>query len=519
MAKGLQLPLGSLSWLTVLNLFGAVVGLIQTIVIAWIFGATRSIEIFFAATTFQAFLLKIATTGQVSDLFTPIFHDIQVKHDQERARNAFSAMVNAMLIAAGVVTVLACLFAGPIAKLLVPGFESAEIELCGTIFLVTAPLLLLQIAGGLFGNFLAAEHFYGVEEVLGVVCRVGNLLIVLMFGWTLGVWALILALWAAAVIRLVGQFVFVTSKGYRHQLVLQTEDFSPRTVLFKMPFAYVHVFSAQFFAFAITAALSFLPEGNYAAFSYAKRLHSKFNGIVLRPIGVLFFNRFSQSLAEGAEQVRGLATHALSLSVAVVTLVSVPIVAGGDFLLAGLWGGEKFPRQFIELSYIALVVFTVSLLLDAQYLVARRTNLALKIVVRQFVASGFVMLLAGLACYLVIPNFGVPGALWICCLSVVLQAASTIFILSWERKDLVAVIPASALMQWFVAAAGSLIVVFLLRSFFHFSVEPTRLQELLMATVFGGISVVLVGGFAWVLKIEEARQVVAKIRSTLVRVS
>ena len=155
MAKGLQLPLGSLSWLTVLNLFGAVVGLIQTIVIAWIFGATRSIEIFFAATTFQAFLLKIATTGQVSDLFTPIFHDIQVKHDQERARNAFSAMVNAMLIAAGVVTVLACLFAGPIAKLLVPGFESAEIELCGTIFLVTAPLLLLQIAGGLFGNFLA----------------------------------------------------------------------------------------------------------------------------------------------------------------------------------------------------------------------------------------------------------------------------------------------------------------------------------------------------------------------------
>ena len=119
----------------------------------------------------------------------------------------------------------------------------------------------------------------------------------------------------------------------------------------------------------------------------------------------------------------------------------MPIAAGGDLLLTGLWRGESFPLEQIEQSYWILCSLITLLVFNAQYLIARRTNLSLKIVGRQFAASGVVMVMAAVACYLLIPRYGLLAAVAVQATSAFANAAVTLGVLATVRRDLVCLVP------------------------------------------------------------------------------
>ena len=450
--------------------------------------------------------MQLATSGQIGDLFTPLFHEIHAQHGLKHARAAFSAMTNVMVVFALVVAIVAALFAGPVVAILVPGFGQQDMALTAKVFVVVAPIIVLLVTSSMFMHLLRAEHRYGVSETLSLLSRVVNLVSLLLFARLLGVWALILGLWMSAVILLLGQIIWARREGYRHRFVLDSEYFHPRTVIQKIPLTFTHVFSAQFFAFALTAGLSVLPEGSFAAYSYAKRLHSKFSGIVLQPIGIVFFNHFSRAIAQGSTSLRSYADHAMLLSVAVVTLCFVPIVAGGDYLLAALWGGDKFPPDRIYQSYLILCVLTGLLIFNAQYLVARRTNLALKVVGPQFAASGTVMVVLGLLCYWLIPTYGLSGAVVIQAIASIGTASATLAVLFWVRRDLVCVMPLGRLMQWALAATISLAAVWFVRQIVPEAETLSRIGLLSYGILLSVLGAAFLLALSLLLKIPESRE-------------
>ncbi len=510
-----KLSIKSLGWLTLLNIISSAVGVALTIVTAMIFGVSRTIEVFFAATTFVLFLQQVISTGQLGDVFTPIFHDLKVSSGRQIAWDAFSAMTNAMLLPAIVLALIGTFFADQFAQILVPGFSNEDVRLCGRVFFFTAPVLVPQVLSSMYGNLLRAEHYYGVEEIFGLLSRVLNLAVVALFGWKIGIWALVIGLWLSAVVGLIGQVAFSFRMGFRHRMIFSTAEFRPSYVLHKVPYTLAHTFAAQFFAFALTSSFSYLPAGPYATYNYAKRLLDKFQGVVLRPIGLVFFNQFSQSLAEGAPRVRSLADHALSLSVAVVTLTAVPIIAAGDLLLMGIWGGDSFPIQSIREAHWILAALTLMLVINSQYLVSRRTNLALKVVARQFVASGAVMLVTGLLCFWLIPKYGVYGAVALQYIAALGTCVTTIFVLRSVDRDLVAIISAQKFLCWLISCCVAVVAIFALRDWFGPDLEASRWSVLTAATLYGVLSVALCAAVSWLLRIEESIDFVSKMSSRI----
>nr|WP_161501308.1 lipid II flippase MurJ [Rhodopirellula sp. SM50] len=501
------LSIRSLGVLTSLGGLGALVGLVQTVVVAWIFGATRSIEIFFAATTFNTLLLQLASSGQVGDIFTPIFHAIQKQHGTDSARRAVSAMTNMMVIIAALLSIIATFFAPLIARYLVPGFSESDTRLCGYVFMATAPLMVLQVSAAMLENFLRAEHRYGISETLNLVGRIGNLVLLLVLGKLIGLWILVLGLWFGAATQLFGQSVYLYRFGYRHSFCLSTPHFQTGTVLRQLPFAFTHILSSQFFSFALTASLSYLPEGSYAAYNYARQLVSKFHGVVQRPISVLFFNRFSQAIAEGASRVREYADHALGLSIALNTLCVVPSAASGDLLLMGLWGSEKFAAETVKETHLMLVAISCLLYFSGQYLVTRRTNLALKVVARQFLASGVVLLISGGLCFLLVPRYGLIGAIMVQFISSIGVALSALAVLSRVDRSLVAVLSPRKMLSWTVSAAAAIAITYLARHVVGTTMSSGRLELLASGTGLALLSCVSCLVFSWMLGVPESREI------------
>lgn len=512
-----RLPLKSISWLTLLNLAAAGVGLLQTIAITWLFGATRTVEIFFAATTFQYFLLQLVNSGQIGDLFTPIYHDIEAQYGMRSARAAFAAMTNVMLLGAIVIALTAALLAQPIADLLVPGFSEADRLLTSRVFVVVAPLIVLLIINSMYSNLLRAEHRYGVAEVLALISRIVNLAVLVGLASALGIWAMILGLWISALIHLVGQCWWVHRSGPGHSFRLSTEQFRPRTVLVKLPLTFTHILSAQFFAFAFTANLSMLPEGSLAVYNYAQRLRGKFQGLVLQPIGIVFFNHLSQSLSRAATNVRKYAEQALSLTLAMTSFCFVPIAAGGDLLLAGLWQSEAFPPARIEQSYWILCVLTGLLVFNSQYLITRRTNLALKLVGRQYAATGTVVMFAALSCYWVIPKFGLLGAVAVQVVVAFANTAASVTVLASKRRDLVCLLPLNKLCRWAVAIVISISFAWLIRGFLPTQNSLERPAQIVIGTVLSAAGLFSLAALSLAFRIPEAQEIFGKLRAKLNR--
>ncbi|MEM8943669.1 MAG: lipid II flippase MurJ [Planctomycetota bacterium] len=506
-----KLPLKSISLITAIKLLAACVGLLQTIALASLFGATRTIEVFFAALTFQQLLAALTSSGQIGDLFTPIYHDIKVSHGSREAWAAFSAMTNVMLLFASIVAVGAALLARPISAALVPGFATEDLELTQKVFLSVAPLIVVMIGNSMLSNLLRAEHRYGLTESLQLAGRVANLVILLGLAPLVGVWALIVGMWVSAIILAIGQIWDMYRNGGEYKFVLSTSAFQPRTVLCKIPLSLTHVFAAQFFTFALTAGLSLLPEGSYAAFSYAQRLRAKFQGLVLQPVGIVFFNHFSESLSQGATKVRSFAEHALGLTLAVTAFSLAPIVASGDLLLAGLWGGPDFPPERIAQTHYVLCALTALLAINAQYLIARRTNLALKIVGPQFAASSSVITCTGFACYWLIPAYGLPGVVALQIATAAGTALTSLGVLAHYRRELLCLLPLKQTMQWIVTVAITICVVWTGRHFIGPVADVPAATQLVAGGLWAIASVLITCAVAHCLGIREFHDLSEKV--------
>ena len=496
----------------------AVVGVAQTIVIARLFGATRLVEVFFAATTFNALMLQISTSGRVGDVFTPIFHTVRNDHGKDASRQAFSSMINTMSLFGLAGSLLAAGSAEFVAPWLVPGFGHEDQQLCARVFRVTSPLIFSQIIIGMLTNFMRAEKHYGVVESINFCSRLFNLMIVAFFGWWLGLWALILGLWVSAAFQLVGITIYVSRKmNYRHKWCFAAEHFRPKEVLYQLPFTFIHVISSQVFSFALTAGLSQLPEGSFATYRYAKQLVSRFQGIILQPISIVFFNSFSEAIAAGHHAVRSYAEHALALSIAVCTLCIAPLAVSGDYLLMGLWGGDNFSAQRITETHYMAVAIACSLIFSAQHLVTRRTNLAMKMVVFQFVSSGVALMACGLFCSPLISRFGLTGAILVQLLASIMPTAASIGALWWRHPGLVALLPLRQLVTWGTSAAIAVSISMLIRSFIDVDLSAPRLTLFSTGALLSSVAVLTCFLASWVLKTPESREILTKAQGYLKR--
>ena len=493
-----------LAKLSSISAMSMAVAVLWTISVAWVMGATREVEIFFAASSFNALLLQLSSSGQISDIFTPIFHKLKVEHGDQAARDSVSVMVNVMLLTTVPVVLISLLFPSIFVNLIIPGFSEADKQLTATFFQIIAPAILLHVFGGIMSNFLRSEHHYGVVETLGFFSRLINLVLLLTLGWTFGIPVLIAGLWVSVVIRAVGTLYYAIRIGYRHKFIFGTPFFRPREVFVKVPFAFIHIFSSQFFAIASTASLSFLPEGSLATFNYARQLVSKIQTIILGPISIVFFNKLSESLANKAKEMRAFAAQTLGISLAATVLCIVPLACGGDLLLMALLGNKKFPLLQIQQTHHMTVAIGALIIFSAQANVARRTNLALKNVSGQFISSALLMIFCGALCYLLIPAFGLVGAVMVQYIAAIGSSLVFLYVLRSKDKSMVVVMDFRKLFQWAICAAVAVLATYGIRHYLNISLAVDRVELVVYGIGLAALSFCFCFGMSTIFNIEEA---------------
>ena len=143
--------------------------------------------------------------------------------------------------------------------------------------------------------------------------------------------------------------------GFKYYFGLTHEKFEVSQIFNKLPSVFGYVCVSQLYAIALTAGLSLLPQGSLAVFSYARKIYSKIQGVLIRPVAVVFFNHFSTALAEGDEVIQGLTHKAIKLTLILATVTSAIVFVAGYPGLRWLWLSPKFPdAQAVSYTHLTL---------------------------------------------------------------------------------------------------------------------------------------------------------------------
>ncbi len=443
----------SIGILTILNLAGAVLAVVNSVIIAWFFGTSRALEVFFAASTLQMLLFSLTQTGQLAEVFLPTYHRVRQQRGPGAAQVAFAVIANWMVLAVCVLGAAMWVLAEPLMALLVPGFETGDRTGAAALFRLLLPLLPLQVAFSLATTLANAERRFGLAESISVISRLGMIVATVALAVPLGASALVAAAYVATGIQILFCVLVLARMGYRHRLVFACEHFSARGVFARTATTLGYVGATQVYAMAFNAALSRLPQGTFAVFKYVQTLYARTNSVLLRPVSVVFFTHFSQALARGSGDLRRLVHSALGKSLTLLAPVLAAVAVAGRDVLAGLWGWRSFEPGQLDLAGLLLIVLLALLLASALGQIARKTTMSLGMVARQYWTAAGVQLGCAALAWLAMPDGGSAAAMGVIATNEIALAAVPVTLLALWRRDLVAFYPLGDAGRWLLASA------------------------------------------------------------------
>ncbi len=123
--------------------FGALgIGLLNNVIIAGVFGLTREVDAFFAASMLPG-LFAALCLDYLGKNFLPVLA-LAKKESAESASTLTSSVVTIVALLAIAVSVVLAVFSGPLFSLLLPGFDPSETELVSRYFWIMAPAIVLM---------------------------------------------------------------------------------------------------------------------------------------------------------------------------------------------------------------------------------------------------------------------------------------------------------------------------------------------------------------------------------------
>jgi len=157
----------------------AILGLVRDRLLASTFGAGNTLDAYYASFRVPDFVFNVLILGAIFAAFIPVFTDLRVKEDHRSSWRLANSILNIFILATIIICGLLIIFADPVMKLLVPGFDKETFNqtVLLTRIMLISPMFfgIASIFGSIlnsFKRFLAfalTPIFYNLSILLGII--------------------------------------------------------------------------------------------------------------------------------------------------------------------------------------------------------------------------------------------------------------------------------------------------------------------------------------------------------------
>ena len=369
---------------SVINIVGTFLALLNTVIVARLFGTNREVEIFFASNIIIRILLKLSQSGEMSEIILPLYHQYGREKGKVFSQKFVSSIINWYLLALIPFVLIVMNFAPMITSYVIPGFGKEDQFLAAEMIRLLSPLTLFIFYNGQIQTILNAEKKFGAPEFISLISRISLILALLLGHKVYGIWIMVYALWFSTIITsFLSTYYYYRYVG-KYFFILRVEDESLYSSFGKIWSSLPYIGATQIYAIALNAGISFLPQGTFAVFNYARTIVTKLEAVFLRPIATIFFSMFSSGKNEDYSFQKTLISKALENVQLILFPFFLIFILLGETILSFFLLNEKFNNEQILVLINFIIMLTLFLKLQALTTIARKIVFTLGFVKESF---------------------------------------------------------------------------------------------------------------------------------------
>lgn len=381
------------------SLLADVAGLLRDRLLAARFGASHLLDIYYSAFKIPDTLFSLLVVGALSSAFIPVFTGYY-RNNRDHAWKVAQNFLNVTLLLVAATAVVAFVLAGPLTRLVAPGFSSADRPLLITLtrLMLLSPILfavsavvgsILQAVEGFF-SYAIAPLLYNLGLIAGVVWGV-PLAVAAGYSPVVG---LGLGVIAGALLHMGINLVGAWSAGFRFGSVLNFNQPDLRQI-FKLMIPRTLGLAGYSVDSIVTNALaSTMVAGSIAMFNFANNLQFVPISVVGISVATAVFPRLSHYAAgqEREEFIHKL-RRAVTLTSMIVLPVAVIMAVGSHFIISLLLGTGAFRGIGVEQTATVLSIFMIGVWAQSLIPILARAFYAVQDTKTPAIASGIAIVL------------------------------------------------------------------------------------------------------------------------------
>src|SRR5687767_1472247 len=346
-------------------LFGGLVGLARSMIVAGTFGASPELDAFTAANRVAETLFLLIAGGALGSAFIPTFTGLLAREEKDSAWRLASALANAVTLLLSLLAVLLAVFAPQVVRYaLAPGFSDNP-----EIFALTISLLRIQLIsavlfglGGLIAGILNAHQVFLIPALTPAMYQVGIIFGAVFLSPRMGIYGLAWGVVIGALAYLLVQIPTLIKQKGTYSPTLGFENPDVKKVVFLMGPRLLGVAVVQLnFRVNINLA-SRMQEGSVASITYAFSLMLLVQAAIAQSVAIAAMPTFSAQHALGKiDEMR----NSLAASLRGVILLALPASVGlillREPLISLLYKRGEFDEGDVQLVAWALLWFAAGL--------------------------------------------------------------------------------------------------------------------------------------------------------------
>ncbi|MGE5553811.1 MAG: murein biosynthesis integral membrane protein MurJ [Betaproteobacteria bacterium] len=355
--EGLVKAAGIVAALTIIS---KILGFAREASLAAVFGAKYVTDAYLVGQTIPG--LVFASVGAaLATTFIPVYAQILRERGRDGAYAMADSVINATLLASVVLIGIGELLAGPLTRMVAPGFRGPVYELTAELTRVMFPMVLFQSLSGVLTGMLQTESNFFVPAMVGLWFNGLIIASILWLGPRFGIGAVAVGTVVAVAMQAVVQVPALLKIGYRWRPVLNLRDPGLARIVKLSGPVLIGTSVGQLGLLVDRVLASGLAEGSVAALNYAYKLMLLVPSVFGTAITTVMYPTLARISAE-ADWTRY--SSGFAEAVKVINFLMIPVAVGMAVLRVPLvrlaFERGAFDAQATDATSWALLFFALS---------------------------------------------------------------------------------------------------------------------------------------------------------------
>lgn len=492
--------------LMVVTILTKIFGLAREKALAHFFGTGNMAEIFLVAFSIPMVLTNLFT-GAIGTGFIPIYDEIKNNKTTEEADIFTSNLSNILAIFSFILSIIAIIFARPLVKVMSLGFDAESLEKAVYISRIALLSISVTAVASIFRAYLQIHKKFIVSVSHSIIM---NIIIIGAMALSVqkGINYLALGILAAFVLQYI---IFIpTSKrsGFKYKKIFDLKDSHLKQMLYIIIPILVST-SVVEVNFIINKSIATLfAEGSMAELNYAARLQSFVTGIVISSIVTVTYPQMSKVVStNNIDALKKVVGESLSIMSVLVLPATFGLMTFSKEIVRLLFLGGAFSQEDVIVTANVLMFYSLGILgigireiLSRVFYSMKKTKIP--------VYNGILMLVINIVLSLTLSSFmQVRGLALATSVSMIIGGILMYYSLNKEIGSLGI---GSELKNIFKILIASIIMAVLGKLAYTYLSGAIKPNYALLISI--GISGIIYGLLLIVLKVNEVKEIVAKIR-------